>query len=290
VRWKSLVELGQAESQDEPALLHAPPNRSKSPWIRPTAAAALLLLGLYVAWAVVLRVKTVRPKNGDADDHARRLDVAKSNTPPAVADVPKPEAKRAVSRSPGESRASVLQGDWAIEGEELVQSKKEFGDELLFTDSNWPEYDLTLEAKYEDSPRAPGPEYMTRPGCGVLLHRQGPDCFCRLGWDVHGYGMQYMVNGMNLPIWKNAPTVFKPGDWHSLRLEVRQKSIKCFIDQNIMFSDSNPPLNRGSVGLTSRFTVARFRRIRATDPGGRVLFEGPPTLDRMPAMGRGASR
>jgi hypothetical protein len=115
------------------------------------------------------------------------------------------------------------------------------------------------------------------------MTRVAPTFFCRFGGDVHGYDTQYMVNGKNLPTWHEAPTVFKPGDWHSLKLEARQKSINCFIDHIIMFSDSNPPLNQGSVGLTSRFTVARFRRIRVTDPGGRVLFEGPPTLDPIPA-------
>jgi serine/threonine protein kinase len=358
-QWKSLVDVGQTDSQDEPRILHAWPNRSNSSWIWPTAAAALLLLGLYFAWPVDLRDKTVNgmielvdlpkdaevlldgaevavtwpgdgkppvipvtagrhkilvkkdglevsgdevsvpsegkarfdvglipdvdlhPKNGDADDFARHFDVAKSSTPLAATDVPKPEARLAVSRSPVESRASVLKGNWAIEGDELVQSKKEFFDELLFTNSNWPEYDLTLEAKYENSPRVPGPEHTTRPGCGVFFHRQDPASFCRFTGDVYGYGAQYMVNGKNFPAWNQAPTVFKPGVWHSLRLEVRQNSIKCFIDQDIRFSDSNPRLNRGSVGLTSKFTVARFRRIKVTDPGGKVLFEGPPTLDTM---------
>ena len=54
--WKSLIDLRETErSRDEtPAV--APTRRP--PWFWPSVAVGVLLLGLFVAWAVVVRVKT----------------------------------------------------------------------------------------------------------------------------------------------------------------------------------------------------------------------------------------
>jgi hypothetical protein len=84
-------------------------------------------------------------------------------------------------------------------------------------------------------------------------------------------------------MWHHAPGIFRPGVWHSLKLVVRGKSVKCFIDQKLLVSDLSPTLDQGSVGLTSRCTVAKFRRIKVTDASGRVLFEGFPALDPIPS-------
>jgi len=57
-QWESLIEFKETEPSRKPAPAPAAPRRPKPPWIWPTAAAGLLLLGLFVAWGVVLWVKT----------------------------------------------------------------------------------------------------------------------------------------------------------------------------------------------------------------------------------------
>ncbi len=54
--WKSLIDLGETEpSRDEkPAIGHT----RRPPWLWPSVAVGVLLLGLLVAWGVVIRIKT----------------------------------------------------------------------------------------------------------------------------------------------------------------------------------------------------------------------------------------
>jgi hypothetical protein len=129
----------------------------------------------------LIPIADLLPKSGDPGDRAPRSEFAESRTPAAVANDRKPADRQAVSASPRESRADVVRGNWAIEGDELVQSKTEYGVELVFANSDWSDFDLTLEAKYQDGPRAPRPEAATRPGCGVVFHRQGSATFCAFG-------------------------------------------------------------------------------------------------------------
>jgi serine/threonine protein kinase len=178
------------------------------------------------------------------------------------------------------SAARPLDGEWTVEGDELVQSSN-LGGAVLIGEMDWSRYDLTLDAKYLSAEGR----------CRVLFHRQGPTFVCRFNWDIGGYGLCYWTNGKWSRRWENNQSAFfwdknriKVDRWYSIKLEVRGKSVKCFVDGDLIFEDTHPTLAHGQVALEIRNSQGRFRRISVTSPDGSLLWKGPPTLDSPDAI------
>jgi formylglycine-generating enzyme required for sulfatase activity/serine/threonine protein kinase len=128
--WNSLIKFKKTEPEKEPVPASEAPRRPRPPRIRPAALAGLLLLGLFVAWAVVLRVKTASgiielvnlPKDADVEVYVDGEEIAVTWPPgrgkPAV-----------VTVVPGKHKIMVKKNGLEISGDDVTvqaEDKVEF--------------------------------------------------------------------------------------------------------------------------------------------------------------------
>jgi hypothetical protein len=165
---------------------------------------------------------------------------------------------------------SLRGGKWKADGKELVQEALDEGVLLLFGDPKWTDYDLELEA-------------MPTKGNGevnAVVRAAGPGDFTAVilgGWTNTFHGIMPAVGGRFLA------NVAAPGktvldQWYKLKVEVRGKTCRLFLEGKLLATHTAVPAPSGQVGLRTVGTAARFRNIKVTDPAGKVLFEGLPTL------------
>jgi WD40 repeat protein/predicted Zn-dependent protease len=167
-------------------------------------------------------------------------------------------------------------GQWRVQGKELVQQQRDPGFTALwlFGDPKWTDYDFELEVQ------------PTR-GAGevdAVVRASGVDDFTIVilgGWHNGYHGIMPLAGGQFLtPVWADGQTVFKR--WYRLKAEVRGKSCRLFLDGKLLTTHTELPSVSGQVGLRTVGTAARFRKLKVTDPAGKVLFEGLPTLRKTP--------
>ncbi len=234
----------------------------------------------------VVRVTTTGPSTADGTGGSPTGVVAK----PTQAQADKPSAPSAVPerqfvlRSPAERRAWVTRGKWATEGDELVQTSLETDTELVFGDANWSHYDLSLEVK-KDTEAVDGRRFT------IVFHRSNDKTKCWYSGYSNAHEIASAVDGRWSRDWErrrgnwvwSRKDELQDGRWYPVKIEVRGRSVTCYFDNSLMFDDAHPSLSHGRIGLGSYRAQARFRRIKITDPNGRVLFEGLPEID--PAAG-----
>jgi hypothetical protein len=169
-------------------------------------------------------------------------------------------------------------GKWRVEGKELVQERKDpgFTALLLFGDPKWTDYDFEVEV-------------MPAGGAGevnAVVRASGSNDFTAVilgGWNNRHHGVLPLAGGRFLPsVGAGGRTVLN--QWYRLKVEVRGKSCRLFLDGKLLATHTEMPSPAGQVGLRTVGTAARFRSLKVTDQAGKVLFEGLPPLP--PAPGR----
>jgi formylglycine-generating enzyme required for sulfatase activity/serine/threonine protein kinase len=177
-------------------------------------------------------------------------------------------------------QAAILNGQWHVEGDELVQSDapghKDLANHnaplLIFGDENWSSYDLTLKAK----------ETRGNDGLAVVFHWLEDYDWCDFGLGVYqnrGTELVHMIKGK----WGRQKGNYKsfkvePDHWYSIKIEVRGNACRCFVDGKMKFQQTDARFTHGRIGVATWGSAARFRQIKVTDPGGKVLWKGPPKL------------
>ena len=66
--------------------------------------------------------------------------------------------------------------------------------------------------------------------------------------------------------------------WYSLKVEARGDTFRAYLDGVLQFEQTDARFTHGRICLFTVDTAARFRRIKISDPQGKVLFEGLPEL------------
>jgi serine/threonine protein kinase/formylglycine-generating enzyme required for sulfatase activity len=169
----------------------------------------------------------------------------------------------------------LVRGEWKIENDELVQPTLAAVDMqplLVFGEADLSNYDLSLQVR-----KTGGSDSM-----GVMFHWLGPGYFRRyllarnnwINFDYE-YGRKWGRedgNGKWQPYSSNR--------WYSLKIEVRGATYRAYLDDMLQFVYSEPRFTHGRICLFTFAAASRFRRIKVSDPEGKVLFEGLPELSR----------
>jgi formylglycine-generating enzyme required for sulfatase activity/serine/threonine protein kinase len=193
-------------------------------------------------------------------------DVAPS--PPAIG--PNPSVATTVSKISG--RPFLVRGQWTIENDELVQPKLSAGHEhplIVFGEPALSHYDLTLEAKETGGNEA----------LGIFFHWLGPGRYRKFFLAANReLNFSYSYDGK----WSREDGIrkmrYSSNRWYSLKVEVRGDTFRAYLDGVLQFEQTDGRFTHGRICLFTNDTAARFRRIKVSDPRGKVLFEGLPEL------------
>ncbi|HET6324029.1 MAG TPA: SUMF1/EgtB/PvdO family nonheme iron enzyme [Planctomycetaceae bacterium] len=176
-------------------------------------------------------------------------------------------------------RPFLVRGEWTVENDELVQASLAMGEEscplLVFGEPTLSNYDLTLEAKKTGG----------RDQLGIYFHWLGFGHYRRFNLDGNGgIDFSYFYNGKwgrEDGNWKGLS--FSSNRWYSLKFETRGDTFRAYVDGALQFEQTDARFAHGRICLYTWNAAARFRRIKISDPQGKVLFEGLPEL---PASGQ----
>jgi hypothetical protein len=198
----------------------------------------------------------------------------RGSNPPAVG----PKSNVATTASKSFGRPFLVTGEWTIENDEVIQPTLAAGDDqqvrffpfLAFGDATLSNYDLTLEAK-----KTGGSDQV-----GLLFHWQGRENyrkFCLAAKDLLDFS--YYHNGTWGRERANLKTLnYSSNRWYALKVKVRGDTYWAYLDGALQFVQTDTRLTHGRICLFTATAAARFRRIKVTDPRGKVLFEGLPEL------------
>jgi hypothetical protein len=203
----------------------------------------------------------------------RKIEVREFNRPGEVA----AELLNASPPLTGRSAFQTFNGQWRVEGDEVVQADQNaFNCYLSFGDKKWTDYDFTVDAM-----RVSGND------CFSLLfrcHDQGN----HIKFTVSGHGnkLTYME-----PHYRGKPAIPKwtelrveTGKWYTARVKVRGKHYTCYLRDHDaetdrkLFELDDDRLPNGCVGLFTWTSIYRFKNIKVTSPDGKILWEGAPAL------------
>jgi serine/threonine protein kinase len=171
--------------------------------------------------------------------------------------------------------AKIRLGHWAIDGTDLIQTEfvKGYGARLVFGDPKWSNYDFSFQAM----------SFGGTQGFGAVFHFTEPDSlwtFAAGNYENKGFEVSIVDHGK---FERKKPEMYRWASiefdrWYRVKVEVRGTDIRCFLDDEEMFHQSDPRFTAGQVGFSMWNATCRFRNIRVTSPVGKVLFEGLPTL------------
>jgi formylglycine-generating enzyme required for sulfatase activity/serine/threonine protein kinase len=168
----------------------------------------------------------------------------------------------------------LIRGEWRIENDELVQPTLAAGDDfyplLAFGEETLSNYDLTLEAKKTGGGNALGIHFQW---LGPGHYRE----FCLV--DNGRIEFPYRYNGnWGREDGNRKRFSYSSNRWYPLKFEVRGDTFRAYLDGVLQFEQTDARFARGRICLFTWDTAARFRRIKVSDPQGKVLFDGLPEL------------
>jgi formylglycine-generating enzyme required for sulfatase activity/serine/threonine protein kinase len=193
---------------------------------------------------------------------------------------PKPNIATTAAKISG--RPFLVRGEWRVENDELVQPtlavEEGFHPVIVLGEDTLSDYDLTLEVEKTGG----------RDALGVRFHWLGPghnreyslEGNRAIDFAYHTNGKWDRENGNRKPL------SYSSNRWYSLKLEVRGDTFHGYLDGALQFEQTNPQFTNGRICLFTWATSARFRRIKISDPQGRVLFEGLPELPPASNIGK----
>jgi hypothetical protein len=214
------------------------------------------------------------PASKAPDKNGPVKDEAEAGEQPVESDDPGDEGAEAPSRLTRWRDPEA----WTIQEQELLQPNPRGGHWLYFGDPAWTDYDVEVEAATVTGDgeinlafRAAGQQKYLYVALGgfknthhALLSRKevGPRPIDTLQW----------VLGQTTP-----------GRWYRLRVEARGSHFIVLLDGKQILAVITTQYPQGCVGLATVNTSVRYRNLKVTDPGGKVLWEGwPQDLPRAP--------
>lgn len=115
--------------------------------------------------------------------------------------------------------------------------------------------------------------------------RQGPWLIVRardsknhIRWSLGGFNervniVQVVENGNVAAQGKGDKRVFEKRKWYRCRVEFKDKTIRCFVDNELVNELTTDTLSEGTVGIGTDASAVEFRNIRVTDGDGNLVLE-----------------
>ncbi len=166
-------------------------------------------------------------------------------------------------------------GSWRIENNELIQEAIEPAIRLTFGDSNWSDYEISLEAQ-----KTGGNE-----GFLVLFRVKSDRDYYWLnigGWGNTATAVERSVENRRRAISSFRPIRVEQGRWYKVRIRCEGRRIQGWLDDELIldFNDDDNAHLTGRVGVGTWLTSAKFRNIKVTSLDGKALFEGLPQIPK----------
>jgi len=170
-------------------------------------------------------------------------------------------------------RISGLRGEWAIEGNTIVQRNLSENARLLFGETSWQDYEITLQAK-----KLGGNE-----GFLVLFRANGDDFywFNIAGWNNTQHAIEKGSEGAGR--WGVFNGLTKPGSvqtnvWYNIKIRCEGNHFQAWLNGTLVFdfTDNNAHLT-GQAGIGTWITRAAYRNMVVTEiPSGDTLYNQLP--------------
>ncbi len=132
--------------------------------------------------------------------------------------------------SNGADNWKPIQGDWSLKDGEMRQTSLAENCRNVAGDPRWTDYTLSLKAR-----KIGGKE-----GFLILFHVQ--DDANLAWWNIGGWGntehaLEQTTGGSKSPLGRRVPGSIETGRWYDIRLELRGRNIKCYLDGKLIHDE-----------------------------------------------------
>ena len=168
-------------------------------------------------------------------------------------------------------------GSWKVDGDEIQQTSLNTDVRLLFGETDWTDYEISLEAK-----KTGGSE-------GFLIIFRATDgnfYWCNLGgWNNTQHAIEKGSGGNRQSVLGNnvAPGSIDTDRWYNIRIRCVGNQFQVWIDDNSLFNftDNSAHLS-GQAGIGTWSTTASYRNIVATFiPSGDTIYNQIPVVEEI---------
>lgn len=164
-----------------------------------------------------------------------------------------------------------FRSDWSLDGDELVLNSLRHWSKVKFGDSNWGDYDFSVDA-------------MKTAGNEVLVLHFGISDSESFFYGLGAYNNTRHDAGNDragkLRYFGRRTASLEKGRWYRAEVKVRGNRCECFLDGEKLFAFTADGTIRGQTALSADRTSYRFRNIVMKAPDGTVLLEGLPDLEQ----------
>jgi alpha-L-arabinofuranosidase len=159
-------------------------------------------------------------------------------------------------------------GDWKVEDGSLRQTGHAENCRATTGDAKWTDYTYTLKARKNG-----GDE-----GFLVLFHTRDPNNY--IWWNIGGWrntrtAMERSVYGAKAEIGESSSSTIETGRWYDIRVEVKGRDIKCFLNDKLVNEATDEPVPP----LSGLYATAS-----KVDSSGEVILKVVNTIEAPAAM------